>query len=384
MTQHGGGTIVFKGAVDEAATVAIAGKPAVVKPDNTFHAPVVLTAGTNRVTITATDMSGNTATAQYDVDVTGTSKSFTYDANGNMTGDGTRTFEWDAGNRLLRVLQGGHELSAFTYGAGGDRARATASGLTTRYVLDRGFVVEERRDGDVTIRHHHGPGVDNPLATSGNPAGTQYYAVDHLGSIRQHTDDSGALIFSREYDPWGNLVVGDASGTWAFTGREWDVEGRLYYYRARYYDSALGRFLSEDPLRANRPDRPLPSNWSADRPSATNLYAYANSNPVLFTDPAGTSPLSGAWEALKTIRRWTFPYRMYKLYTCAVQHRQCIRDVAAKCCRLYGGGGSRQIGLLTFNESTCNSVGGSCCVDNYLQCLMPFHILGSPNWHCPE
>jgi YD repeat-containing protein len=91
LTHQGGGTIVFKGTVDETATVTVGGKPATVKPDNTWQAPVLLNAGTNRVTITATDPSGNTATAQYDVDVTGTAKTFTYDANGNMTADGTRT-----------------------------------------------------------------------------------------------------------------------------------------------------------------------------------------------------------------------------------------------------------------------------------------------------
>ena len=94
-----GGALQFEGAVSEPATVTVAGKPAAVDAANRFRAGVPVSAGTNTVAITATDASGNVATATYEVDVTGTAKAFTYDANGNLTADGTRTFEWDAKNQ---------------------------------------------------------------------------------------------------------------------------------------------------------------------------------------------------------------------------------------------------------------------------------------------
>ena len=56
--------------------------------------------------VVATDPSGNSATAAFDVDNLGTPKAFTYDANGNLTSDGTRTFEWDAANRIVRIAGG--------------------------------------------------------------------------------------------------------------------------------------------------------------------------------------------------------------------------------------------------------------------------------------
>ena len=64
--------------------------------------------------VQATDYSGNTRTSTYQVTVSGATKSFTHDPNGNMTGDGTRTFEWDAENRLTAVNNGTHR-SEFSY-----------------------------------------------------------------------------------------------------------------------------------------------------------------------------------------------------------------------------------------------------------------------------
>jgi len=64
-------------------------------------------------------------------------------------------------------------------------------------------------------------------------------------------------------------------GNKAFTGREWDPETGLYYYRARYYDPKIGRFISEDPI-----------GFAA----GTNFYNYVENNPVRYTDPYGLSP----------------------------------------------------------------------------------------------
>ena len=84
-------------------------------------------------------------------------------------------------------------------------------------------------------------------------------------------------------DPWGNPLAGGSSGGWAFTGREWDPEIGLYYYRARYYDPKAGRFVSPDPIGLR---------------SGINLYRYVHNRPVRFIDPMGLCPADDLLEAL--------------------------------------------------------------------------------------
>ncbi len=97
--------------------------------------------------------------------------------------------------------------------------------------------------------------------------------ADHLGSIVQETNSTGQITLTREYDPFGNMIQGTGTAGYAFTGREWDPETGLYYYRARYYDPSLGRFLSEDPV------------ISYDR----QQYRYVGNNPIAWNDASGTT-----------------------------------------------------------------------------------------------
>jgi YD repeat-containing protein len=114
VTQAGGGVLRFVGSVNEPAAVTVAGQPATVSSEGVFEAGVPVALGTNTVAVTATDPGGNTATATYAVDVTDDARTFTYDANGNLTVDGTRSFEWDARNQLVAVTVGTHRTE-FVY-----------------------------------------------------------------------------------------------------------------------------------------------------------------------------------------------------------------------------------------------------------------------------
>ncbi len=76
----------------------------------------------------------------------------------------------------------------------------------------------------------------------------------------------------RQYDAWGRLELGTSEPGYSFTGRDWDPEIGLYYYRARHYDPFVGRFLSADPL-------PLVLGHS--------LYVYVEDSPANLTDPRG-------------------------------------------------------------------------------------------------
>jgi RHS repeat-associated protein len=75
------------------------------------------------------------------------------------------------------------------------------------------------------------------------------------------------------YNTFGWVNATDTvANPFRFTGREWDSETNLYYYRARYYDPLWGRFLSEDPIRFG---------------GGVDFYPYARNNPVTRVDPTG-------------------------------------------------------------------------------------------------
>jgi RHS repeat-associated protein len=100
--------------------------------------------------------------------------------------------------------------------------------------------------------------------------------VDHQGSIRQIVDNTGSLLNQITYDSYGNIThQTNPSVTFRFgyTGREWDGETGQYYYRARYYDARVGRFLSTDPIGFTAGD--------------ANLYRYVGNSPTNATDPSG-------------------------------------------------------------------------------------------------
>jgi hypothetical protein len=99
---------------NEPASVTVAGQPATVSPSGTFERGVPVTTGANVVTVEATDAAGNTSTAAYQVTVGSSTKSFTSDANGNLIGDGTRIFDWDALNQLVGATSGSEHATLST------------------------------------------------------------------------------------------------------------------------------------------------------------------------------------------------------------------------------------------------------------------------------
>jgi RHS repeat-associated protein len=286
-----GGALLFRGTLNEAATVAIQGKPAQVAADNTFVGAAQVPSGTSNVVVAATDPSGNVRTNTYQVSSSGSTTTYTYDANGNVTGDGTKTFEWDAENRLTTVKQGATTLASFVYDGQGRRVQKTAGGVTTTYVYDADELIEERLSGGGTLNYVHGPGIDQHWATRDGSGVVTYFLADHLGSVVQTTNASGAVALSRDYDPYGRLNAGAGQAGYAFTGREWDPETSLYYYRTRYYDPDLGRFLSEDTIGLG---------------GGVNRYAYVKGNPVTLNDPFGTQASSRDGDLMFCLKNPTF------------------------------------------------------------------------------
>lgn len=263
------------GTLNEAATVTIDGKAAEVDGSNNFTGTAQIGSGTTTVTLKAKDYSGNETTKQYEIDAAGSTTSYTYDANGNLTSDGTKMYFWNALNQLVEVKEGTTTtIATFEYDGAGRRTEKVAAGLTHQYIYDAEDIVEERITGSSsdTTRYYHGAGIDEPLARTNSSSVVTYYLADHLGSIVQETSSLGALNLEREYDAWGAPIQGGTTSGYSFTGREWNVETGLYSYRSRYYSPSLARWLSDDPIGLA---------------GSINLSTYVGGNPTRLIDPFG-------------------------------------------------------------------------------------------------
>ncbi|MBV1928596.1 MAG: hypothetical protein KUG81_03690 [Gammaproteobacteria bacterium] len=200
---------------------------------------------------------------------------FSYDLNGNLTNNGSDTFGYDYQNQLTSALVGG-VTSSYSYDPFGRRATKTVgTSATELFIYDGQDVIEEYQAGapdTLTARYVYGPGVDDPIymERAGN---RYYYHSDPNGSVIAVTDSSGTVVERYTYDPFGEVTSASIVGNpYLYTGRRFDTETTNYYYRARYYDPGLGRFLQADPLGIS---------------AGLNVYAYVGNDPFNFTDPSG-------------------------------------------------------------------------------------------------
>jgi RHS repeat-associated protein len=214
---------------------------------------------------------------------------FSYDENGNTTsktdGNGTTNYTWDYENRLVSVSTPSSGTVNFAYDPFGRRILKSSTSGTTIYAYDGDNVVEELdAAGNPTARYAQGLGIDEPMARYGGVA-TSYYHADGLGSVTSLTDGVGTVAASYVYDSFGNLAssTGYLTNSFRYTAREFDSETDLYYYRARYFAPGVGRFLSEDPIKAG-------INW----------YGYVDNNAINSSDPAGLFPV---WDHRRITRQ---------------------------------------------------------------------------------
>src|SRR5262249_36150112 len=194
----------------------------------------------------------------------------TYDGNGNATSlagpDGLTPLTWDARDRLRRVTLPDSTLD-FAYDPLGRRILQVAQNISA-YQYAGGDVIRENRGG-LDVSYLRGLGIDETLGQAQALA----YMIDGTRSTIGLVDDTGHAVQTFTYDPFG---LTETSGPpdrahYQFTGRERDADW-LYYYRARYYNPRLMRFLQPDPLGMR---------------GEANAYAYARNNPITNIDPSG-------------------------------------------------------------------------------------------------
>ena len=252
---------------------------------------------------------------------------FTYDKNGNLTkkieydDDGNiktiTLYTYDFENRLIRVemqKDGREKIIEFTYDPFGRRLSKSIHReeieddedndkddedkkhpRATYYVYDNeDIIMEYNHKGKVTARYIHGLGIDEPLAVQ-KKKGIYYYHADGLGSVTALTDSKGKVVQRYDYDSFGNLKHHGhkVKQPYTYTGREYDRETGLYYYRARYYDAKVGRFISVDPILRGMSHTDTASckqsikKFPLDKPIKLHPFVYTDNNPINYVDPKG-------------------------------------------------------------------------------------------------
>jgi RHS repeat-associated protein len=222
---------------------------------------------------------------------------YAYDAAGNLLSDGINIMTWDAESRMSTV--GG---ATYVYDAEGNRVEKQGSVITDTIYFG----------GEPIARYAGGQWTDLIYAPTGLLAevpGTQagspvYRVTDHLGTNVGSLLANGTFVDPVDHTPFGQVITGNTSDPYLFTGKERDAESGLDYFGARYYGSNMGRFMSPD--WADKPEA-VPYSSLGD-PQSLNLYSYVRNNPMRSIDADGhdldCSGSTGGGAGCQAIIQW--------------------------------------------------------------------------------
>src|SRR5208337_3856610 len=226
----------------------------------------------NLTTISSTQCSAPILSLSVNTDNQITNSGFSYDAAGDLTGDGVNTYSWNAEAHLKSA-------AGVTYTYDGDLRRVEkSSGTLYWYCASCGKVLAESdSSGNLTSEYTFfgGQRIARRDVSSGN---IYYIFSDRLGSYRTLTDANGNVKGESDYYPFGaeRVISSTVTDNFRFAGMEWDSEGGLNHTLYRQYTPAQCRWESTDPVRG-----------CVMHPQGQNLYAYVRDNPTNLTDPNG-------------------------------------------------------------------------------------------------
>ena len=206
----------------------------------------------------------------------------TYDANGNTIASGGRNYSYDFENRIQKV---DGDTIGILYDGDGNRVAKTVRGLTTRYLVDdrnlTGYaqILEELITGSVDRTYTYG--LD--LISSSRAFGTRFYGYDGHGNVRLLVDARSTITDRYDYDAFGVQIHKSeaTSNNYLYTGEQSDPDLSLYYLRARYMNTEMGRFWTSDPVEGD-----------SFEPATLHRFIYARNSPLNFTDPSGLFTLT--------------------------------------------------------------------------------------------
>jgi RHS repeat-associated protein len=208
---------------------------------------------------------------------------FLYDDDGNLSIRQAHTrfnYEWDSLNRLTRIEAMASGTISYQYDLLDRRVSKKVGNKQIHFFIDNYDVLFEF-DVNKEIRKLFllGSEIDELF---GVVIGDEIFYIiqDGMRNVRWITDVHGTLVGEFKYGLWGE-VEGDSSILtkigYGYRGRAYDAETGFYYFRARYYDPRLRRFISVDP-----------DSGSVYIPLTRHPYLFHRNNPTLFDDPFGT------------------------------------------------------------------------------------------------
>ena len=208
--------------------------------------------------------------------------SYTYDPAGNLTEEHStehkKIYSYDTYNRNTEI-NGNDFTQKNHYDAEGYRYSIEENDKVTNFVYRRGIMLAELDEAGNQAKTYtlgneyagHVSELNNSL-TSENKAAS-YYITDEQGSIRYILDQSGEVQNYYQYSAFGETIISEETtpNRLRYNAQTEDELTGFYYLRARYYAPGIGRFTQEDVIYND----------------GLNLYAYCNSNPVMYSDPSG-------------------------------------------------------------------------------------------------
>jgi len=223
-----------------------------------------------------------------------------YDADGNLVSDGTSTYTWDAGNRLVSVSNV-TTVVTYHYDHMGRRARRTAttvSGTTTNAFVYSGrlIVAELPHSHTHTLTNLYTWGLDlsGTMTGAGGIGGllsvtrhptrdTLLFSCDANGNVTHLLDTNGTAVATYEYGPFGEPIAATgpaaASNPFRFSTKYTDPDTALILYEFRPYNPTHARWLTRDPLQET---------------GGLNLYGFVGNDGVNWVDPWGLEWRMGA------------------------------------------------------------------------------------------